>query len=110
MSEELKGLIEVLLENIYLTKNEEIANNERLLALIAKIKTKTKLSLIFNIPHKIKEHMSLYPLKRCNNEHCFECLEERINQGFDTCEHEIQFTPYENAHIKWLSIKFRENE
>ena len=103
-------LIEGLLENIYDSGNQEIADNEQILTLIARLKAKNKLSLVFNVSHKLKSHKSSYPLKLCDNEHCFECLEERIGQGFDTCEHDVKFTAYETVHIKWISEKFKGSE
>ena len=50
----------------------------------------------------------MYPLVSCDNEHCFECLAELVEQGFDQCEHYMKFSPYELAHIKWITSKFRE--
>lgn len=103
MSEDLKQIAELLLQNIYKNGGEKIMTNEEIASLIMKIKTKTKLSLMFNVEHNLKEHKSLYLIVNCDNEHCFECLNDLINRGFEKCEHDQYLTAYEKSHIKWLS-------
>ena len=108
MAEQLKGIVEIMLDTIYAAKNEKLANNEEIINVINKLRTNTKLSLKFNISHNLKDHEMMYPLVSCDNEHCFECLAELVEQGFDQCEHYMKFSPYELAHIKWITSKFRE--
>lgn len=107
MSEVLKQIAELLLQNIYKNGGEKLMTHAEIMSLIMKLKTKTRLSLMFNIEHNLKNHKSLYPIANCENDHCFECLEDLINQGFEKCEHGQYLTAYEKCHIKWLSNRIK---
>jgi hypothetical protein len=104
MVENLKSVIEVLLQNIYNEGDEKLADQRQVIELINKIGQQTRLSLMFNVKHNLKEHKQMYTdLRYCDQEHCFECLYEKIEDGFEICDHNQKLTRYEVEHIKWLN-------
>lgn len=105
MSEYIQGMISILLENIYSNKCEKVADNERIITSINRLKTMMKLPLTYNIKHNLKEHGLFYPVKNCEGEHCFDCLNESISNGFTVCDHDKQLSPYEISHIMWIKEK-----
>lgn len=103
MSEKAQEIIEILLKNIYNGGDQKILYNENISTSINKIRSIKKLPLIFSLQHNLLRHSNYYPVKNCEIQHCFECLKERISQGFDTCEHNEKLSPYEMHHIIWIS-------
>lgn len=105
MSEDMQGIISILLENIYSVKSEKVADNEKIITSINKLKTMMKLPLTYNIKHNLKNHLLFYPVKNCEGEHCLDCLSESISNGFIQCDHDQKLSPYEISHIKWIKEK-----
>lgn len=110
MAAKLEQLCSLLIGIISETHIEKLNKDKAFKKALDDIKKVRKLGLEFNIEHIAAKHSNFYPLKNCEEIHCFECLNSELVLGKNICEHGKPLSKYEDAHIKYIYSKIQSLE
>jgi hypothetical protein len=105
--EDLKELLDILFGNILEYGSGKIGKDKKILEIIGSLRSKGLLDQKFDINHRMNHKGMSYSLVNCKQEHCYECLVESLKNNIKVCEHNLEFTPYEKAHMNWIWDKYQ---
>jgi hypothetical protein len=106
MAEVLKEICTILFDDLSKNHFDVVAADKSIQSCLDRIKKSQGLDPTFNLAHKRDGHCRFFPLKKCQQVHCFECLAKDLVDGKNQCEHNVELTRAEKVEILVLSQRF----